>query len=146
MIVDALTKVAAAQQVTADAASNNTFDSENVTPKRRLGAGEPLGIAVFITAVGTNTGSAKVQAIVSAATNLGTPTIVGQVDLAAGDLVAGKTLFVPISPGPAAAMLRYVGAYFDITGTVDFTVDAYIMPQSAYAQLAETYAKGYSIQ
>lgn len=146
MITDALTKVAAAQQVTADAASNNTFDSENVTPKRRIGAGEPIGIAVFITAVGTNTGSAKLQAIVSAATNLGTPTIVGEVDVATADLAAGKTFFIPISPGPASAMLRYVGAFFDITGTVDFTVDAYIMPQSAYAQLAENYAKGYAIQ
>jgi hypothetical protein len=145
MILDALTKVVTAQQVTADAASNNTFDGGNTTPKKRWGAGEPIGIAVCITAVGTNTGSAKVQAIMSAAENLGTPTIVGQVDLATADLAAGKSFFVPISPGHASAALRYLGAYFDITGTVDFTVDAYIIPQSMYAQLAESYAKGYTI-
>jgi hypothetical protein len=90
MFLDALLKVATAQQVTADAASNNTVDFGNVTPKRKIGVGEPLGIAVFITAVGTNTGSAKLEAIVSAAANLGTPTIVGEVDLATADLAAGK--------------------------------------------------------
>lgn len=142
---DALLKISAAQQVTADAASGNTYDAGNVTPKRKIGAGEPVGFAMFITANGTTTGSAKVQAITSAATNLGTPTIVGQIDLATADLAAGKSFFVPISPGSSAS-LRYFGMYHDITGTVDYTVDAYgPMPQSMYAQLAESYARGYTI-
>jgi hypothetical protein len=145
MVLDALLQLCSDQAVTADAASENTFDGGNITPKKRWGVGEPIGVGVFIKVVGTNTGSAKVQAILSAATNLGTPTIVGQVDLATADLAAGKSFFIPISPGHASAALRYLGAYFDITGTVDFTVDAHIMPQSMFSQLAESYAKGYEI-
>lgn len=144
MFLDALTKVSAAQQVTADAASGNTFDAGNVTPKRRLGVGEPMCFVMAITAIGTNTGSSKVQAIMSAATNLGTPTIVGEVDLATADIAAGKVYVIPIAQG--VATLRYWGMYHDITGTVDYTVDAYgPMPQSMASSVVETYAKGYTV-
>jgi len=145
MYCDKLLQLSSAQQVTADAVSTNTFDAGNTTPKRKLGAGEPMGIAVFITAKGTTTGSAKLQAIMSAGSDLSSPVVVGEVDLATADIVAGKSYFVPISPG-AAAQLRYFGLNHDITGTVDYTVDTYgPMPQSMYAQIAESYAKGYTI-
>lgn len=145
MVLDALTQLCSDQAVTADAVSENTYDGGDTTPKKRWGVGEPIGVGVFIKAAGTNSGSAKVQAILSAAANLSTPTIVGQVDLAAADLAAGKAFFIPISPGHATAALRYLGANFDITGTVDFTVDAHIMAQSMFSQLAESYAKNYTI-
>lgn len=145
MILDALDKLSAAQQVTADAVSTNAIDLGNLTPKRRFGVGEPVGIGVFITAVGTNTGSAKLQAVYSAATGLTAPIIVGEVDLATADIAAGKSYFIPVTPGGPAA-LEFLGANYDITGTVDFTVDSYVMPQSTFAQLSETYAKGYAIQ
>lgn len=144
MILDALLKVSAAQQVTADAASQNSVDFGNVTPKRKIAEGEPMCYVMAITAVGTNTGSSKVQAIESAAANLGSPQIVGELDLAATDLVAGKAYIIAISSGIPA--LRYSGMYHDITGTVDYTVDAYgPMPRSMAAHLASTYAKGYTI-
>jgi len=144
MFLDALLQLSAAQQVTADAASGNTFDAGNVTPKRKLGVGEPVGIGVFIKAIGTNTGSAKFQAIMSAASNLGTPTIVGEVDLATADIAVGKAYFIALPAGGPSA-LRYWGAYYDITGTVDFTVDAFLMPKSMFMERAEKYAKGYTI-
>lgn len=144
MILDALLKLSAAQQVTADAVSTNAVDNGNLTPKRNMGAGEPIGVGVFITAIGTNTGSAKLQAVYSAATGLTSPVIVGEVDLATADIAAGKAYFIPVSPGSAPA-LEFLGANYDITGTVDFTVDTYVMPQSTFAQLAATYAKGYTI-
>lgn len=143
MIVDALCKLSAAQQVTADAASGNTYDAGLVTPKRKLGVGEALAVVFTISAIGTNTGSAKFQVITSAAANLGTPTIVGEVDLATADIAVGGTFIVPISQGVPA--LRYWGAYYDITGTVDFTVDAYLQPRDMASITAETYAKNYSI-
>lgn len=144
MILDALLKVSAAQQITADAASTNEVDLGNVTPKRRIGGGEPMGFFMGITAVGTNTGSSKVQVVQSAASGLGTPTIIGELDLAAGALVAGGAFVIPIGRGIAA--LRYIGMYHDITGTVDYTVDAYgPLPLSLCSALAETYAKGYAI-
>jgi hypothetical protein len=144
MFCDALCKLSAAQQVTADAVSGNTFDAGNVTPKRRLGDGEKMGVAVTITAAGTNTGSAKIQIITSAAANLGSPLVVGELDLAAADLAAGKTYVVALSTG--IAMLRYLGMNYDITGTVDFTVDAYLAPLSMLApEVPTAYADAISI-
>lgn len=144
MILDSLLKVSAAQQVTADVVSTNTVDLGNVTPKRRIGAGEPMAYVMAITAVGTNTGSSKIQAIMSAAAALTSPVIVGEVDLVTADLVAGKIVIVPVGDGPAT--LRYAGMNHDITGTVDYTVDAYgPMPLALCSRIAESYAKGYTI-
>ncbi len=143
MILDALLKVSAAQQVTADAVSGNTVDFGNVTPKRKVAVGEPLALVVCITAIGTNSGSAKIQAIQSAAAALTSPQILGEVDLQAADIVAGKVVVVPLGQGIPA--LRFAGANYDITGTVDFTVDAYITPLSMASTLAETYAKNYAV-
>jgi hypothetical protein len=144
MFLDANLQVCADQAVTADAASENTIDFGNTTPKRKMGVGEPMGYGIFINAIGTNTGSAKLLAVQSAAADLGSPQTVGQVDLAAADIAVGKAYFVPVSPGQAPA-LRYGGLFFDITGTVDFTVDAFLMPQSMFSQLALPYAKNYTI-
>lgn len=143
MILDALLQVSSAQAVTADAASEDTIDFGNVTPNRRIAVGEPMCYVMAITAVGTNTGSTKVQAIESAAAALTSPQIVGSLDLAAGDLVAGKVYIIAISQGIAA--LRYGGMYHDITGTVDYTVDAFLVPASMAASIATAYANGYSI-
>lgn len=144
MILDALVKVSAAQQVTADAVSTSSVDTGNTTPKRKMGAGEPMAYVMAITAVGTNSGSSKVQAIMSAAAALSAPVIIGEVDLAAGDLVAGKVVIVPLGQGPTD--LRYHGMNHDITGTVDYTVDAYgPLPLSFCIGIAQIYAKGYTI-
>lgn len=144
MFLDALLKLSSAQQVTADAVSSNTVDNGNVTPKRNIGTGQPMGMLVAITAAGTNTGSTKLQAIQSASANLGSPQIVGEVDLASADIVAGKVVIIPIGQGIPA--LRYVGVNHDITGTVDYTVDCYgPLPLSMLSILAQNYAKGYTI-
>lgn len=143
MILDALLKLCAAQQVTADAVSANTIDFGNVTPKRKVAVGEPLALVLVITAIGTNSGSAKLQAIQSAAAALTSPQIIGEIDLATADIAVGKVYVIPLAAGIPA--LRYVGANFDITGTVDFTVDAYLQPLSMASILAETYAKNYAV-
>lgn len=141
--MDALTKLAAAQQVTADAVGNNTYDAGNVTPKRKLGVGEPMGVLFVITALGTTTGSSKLQIITSAAASLTSPLIIGELDLAAADHAVGKAYVVAMSHG--IAYLRYIGVNFDITGTVDYTVDAYMGPLSTLSSNYETYAKNYSV-
>lgn len=143
MYLDALLKVAAAQQITADAVSASSYDTGNVTPKRNLAAGEPMVLVTFITAVGTNTGSTKIQAVQSAAAALTSPQILGETDLAAADIVAGKVVITPIGQG--IPNLRYLGSQHDITGTVDYTVDQYIVPASDAAVIAQTYAKNYSV-
>lgn len=144
MILDSLLKVSAAQQITADAVSTSSVDMGNVTPKRIIGAGEPMGYVVAITAIGTNTGSTKIQAVQSAAAALTAPQIIGEVDLQTADIAAGKVIIVPLAQGIPA--LRFHGMQHDITGTVDYTVDAYgPMPLSMCSNIAERYAKGYTI-
>lgn len=144
MILDALLKVSAAQQVTADAVSGNTVDMGNVTPKRKIGVGTAMAYVVAITAIGTNSGSAKLTAITSAAAALTSPLIIGELDLATADIAVGKVYVIAISHG--IAFLRYHGINYDITGTVDFTVDAYgPMPMAMASSLAENYSKGYVV-
>jgi len=134
MYVDYNTRVSAAQQVTVDALSTNAIDLGDVTPKRQIGNGEPMGFAVSITAIGTTTGSADIQVIGSAAANLSSAVVYGLVRLATADLAAGKTYFVPVPPGTPA--LRYIGLNYDITGTVDFTVTAFLTSQALFAKEA----------
>jgi len=141
MILDALLKLSAAQQVTADADSTNTIDLGNTTPKRNAATGEPLCCFVGITAAGTNTGSAKLTVIQSAAENLSSPQIIGEIDLAAADLAAGKQYKIALSAG--IPPLRYLGLHYDITGTVDFTVDAFLQPDDMASIEPASYAKGY---
>jgi hypothetical protein len=143
MFVDALTLVSSGQQVTADAVSTNTIDLSAPTIKRAIGDGEPMGFAVAITAAGTNTGSADLQAISSAAANLSSATVLGLTRLATADLAVGKLFFVPLPPGTPAQ--QYLGLNYDITGTVDFTVKSWLTSQSMFAKQAQSYAKGYVI-
>lgn len=142
-LYDGLTQVCSAQQVTADAAGEDSYDLGNITPKRRIAVSD-LALVIHITAVGTNSGSALLQFVESAASNLGSPQQRGNYSAAAGELVAGSVFIIPFSQGPAAP-LRYIGATFDITGTVDFTVDAYIGPFSTASRLADAVARGYSM-
>jgi hypothetical protein len=143
MIADALLQVSSAQQVTADAVSEDYYDAGDVTPKRDLGAGRPVALVACITAVGTTTGDIKIQAIQSATAGLGSGTqVLGQVNAAATDLVAGACFVVTLSTG--IPPLRYYGANYDVTGTVDCTFDTWIIPRNMAAGLAQFFARGYT--
>jgi hypothetical protein len=143
MFIDVLLKVSAGQQVTADANSTNTIDLGAPSVLRQVGSGDAIGFGVAITAVGTNSTAVKIEAIQSAAANLGTPDIIGEVDLAAADIGAGKLYFVPIPPGKPTK--RYLGLYYDVGVTNDFTVDAWLTSRDLFSVQALAYAKGYSI-
>ncbi len=143
MILDALLKLSAAQQVTADAVSTNTIDLSAVTPARQIGSGEPMAALIAITAIGTNSGSSKLQVIQSANANLSSPDIIGELDLATADIAAGKAYVIPLPKGYPTK--RYLGVNHDITGVVDYTVDTYVGPLSMLQVQVQTYAKGYTI-
>jgi Bbp16 len=143
MILDALLKLSANQQITATALSTNTIDFGSETPKRRMAVGEPMALVFAVKTKGTTTGSLVVQAIQSAAAALTGPQILGAIDLATADLAAGKRHVIPLSSGIAA--LEYFGANYVVTGTVDVTVDVYLQPLALASIEPETYAKGYTI-
>lgn len=145
MIIDALLLVSNGQQVTADAVSTNTIDSNpgNVSPQPQIGTGEPMALVCVITAAGTNTGSMILSAIQSAAANLSSPDIIGSIALATADLAAGKTFIIPLPPGYPTK--RYLGANYDITGTVDVTFKSFLAPAKMASVLAKAYAKAYVV-
>lgn len=141
MRLDALTQVSTDQQVTANAYSENSVDVG--AAGMPVGDGEPIGFAVTISAIGTTTGSVKLEAVESDAATLDSNTaIIGEVDLLTAGIAAGKTYFVPITPGKP--VLRYIGLYVAVTGTVDFTCDIALMPQSMYGGKPKNYASGYT--
>jgi len=143
MILDELLKLAAGQQVTVDAVSTSSYDAGNVTPKRNIAEGTALAIVVVITAIGTNTGSVKFEAIQSAAAALTSPKILGEVDAETADIAVGATFIIPIGRGIPS--LRYFGLNNNITGTVDYTYSAWIVPRNAAVGLAQFYARAYTV-
>lgn len=143
MILDANTQVCSSQQVTADAASDDSITGADIAVHRKIGTGEPIGFLVNITAIGTNSGSAILQAVKATNTGLtGSRVVGGAVYLVTADIAAGNNFFVPFAPGSGDD--EFVGLYFDITGTVDFTVDAWLIPQSFF-QEATAYTSGYTV-
>ena len=146
MFLDAYLQLSTAQQVTADAVTEKSIDLGALTKQREIATGEPMAMVVAISAIGTNTGSAKFQVIESAAADLGSGTrILGEIDLLTADILAGSVFVVPLGQG-VLANLRYIGGNFDITGIVDFTGDVYLQPLSmASRSPGAIYAKNYTI-
>lgn len=143
MVLDALGLVSSAQQVTSDVVSTSSVDLGNVTPKRAVGSGEALGYLVVFTAAGTNTGSIIISAIDStaAALNAGVVKLNARA-LVTADLVAGNTFFIELPPNTPTQ--RYTGLDYDVTGTVDITITACLIPQSFYAAY-KSYNKGFTV-
>jgi hypothetical protein len=143
MIIDNLLRADNGRQITADAASAFSIDTSTTTLVRGPGVSNELGFGVGITAVGTNSGSVKIKVVESSAADLNTaPAIIGEVDLAAADLVAGTSFLIPIPAGKPTA--RYIGLLYDITGTVDITLDAFLTAKDEFENL-QLFAKAYQI-
>jgi hypothetical protein len=139
MNIDAQLLVSNGQQITADAVSTNTIEANRSGSTTPLGTGEPMTLAVVIVAAGTNTGSLKVQAIQSANADLSAADVIGDIDLATADLVVGKTIEVGIPPSYPTK--RYLGVNYDVTGTVDVTVKAWLAPRITLSKLGPIYGK-----
>jgi len=143
MFLDALGLVSDSQQVTADAVSTNSIDQGNVTPKRAIGTGEPIGFMVAIVAAGTNTGSMIISILESANSNLAAGTKTGQRALATAELAVGKLYFIEVPAGKPAA--RYLGLDYDVTGTVDVTLKSCLVPRSFFDEQLKVYNKGFTV-
>lgn len=132
MMLDALLKLSSAQALTATAVSTNTIDLGNVTPKRDIGNGEPLGLMVSVgVAADFTTGDEtyEFQFIQSANADLSSQDILGRVAVVAGSLTAGARVVIPIPKGSVTK--RYIGARYVLAGTTPtVTVDADILPLS----------------
>jgi hypothetical protein len=147
MFLDALGVVSDAQAVVADAPSTNTIDLGNVTPKREVGTGEPIGFG-FSVDVAADIANAdetyEFQVIQSANADLSSPDILAARSIAGATLVAGYQFFMEVPVGTPTK--RYLGVYFNVGGTTpSITVTAWLTLRSLFSILAKSYAKNYSV-
>ena len=149
MIIDAYGLLSDAQAITVDAVSTNIIDFGNITPKRDPFNGEPmcLAFAVDVAADFTTTDEVyEFQAITSAGTDMGTPTILCLKGILAAALTAGSVHYLPLPPG-VPTMLRYFSAYYNVGGTTPtLTITCCLQPQSMIQSPASRFAaSGYSV-
>lgn len=128
MIVDQFLRVSDAQAITADAASTNTID---LSQARDIGEGKPLYAVFTVTQAFNNLTSMLVEVIVSDNADLSSPVILAMQNTLLAGLAVGNQYIVVVPPQIASLGKRYLGAYYDITGTApstgkvtcDFTTD-----------------------
>lgn len=146
MYIDGQNLLSDAQAFTSDAATTNTIDLGNVTPKRQLGDGEPMVMCVQVdVAADTTTGDEtyEFQFIQSANADLSSPDNLISRTIAAADLTAGSIHFIPVPPG--AVTKRYVGGYYNGGGTTPtITATIWLAPMAMIDRI-KAYAKGYTI-
>lgn len=129
MILDAQNQIAASQALTATAVSNNTID---LSVARDIGEGENLKILVVceVTTVSAGSTTLDIQVITSAAANLGTPTVLGEIDgIPKASLVAGYQFVLEIPRRQLSLGQRYLGLNF-VVNTANFsagTFSAYLL-------------------
>lgn len=134
--IDFETLLSDSQAVTADAVSTNAYDTGAASGEGDIGSGEPMCIEFNVeVAADATTGDETYtfQVIESAASNLGSATVLASRTIAASLLTAGYTFALVIPP----TSLRYVGANYDVGGTTpSVTVSANIKPLSMVDQRA----------
>lgn len=142
MIVDQFLRVSDAQAITADAASTNTID---LSVARDVGEGKQLFMVFTVTEAFNNATSVAVQVITSDAANLGTPTIRAAQTVALASLTAGAQFVLPIPPAVASLGQRYLGAYYDVTGTAPSTGKFTTDIVETFQDGKKYYASGFSV-
>lgn len=142
MIFDKLDLLADAQALTSTGNLTNVIDL--VAAGLALPDGEPLElvIKVDVAADGTTTDETYAfDVVTSAAAALTSPTSLGKRTLTYGQLVAGSTHHIPLSPG--AAMLRYLGVIATLGGTTpSVTITAFIQPMNMGNDVPKHFASG----
>ncbi len=147
MYLDALLLVSDAQALAATGVSTNAIDLGDVTPKREVGTGEPIGFGVSIdVAADFTTGDEtyQVNLISDDAAALSSPTVISSHIFTAAERAAGSLIFVPFPP--AAPKERYIGLQYVLGGTTpSVTVTAWFTTRSLFSVAVKAYAKGYAV-
>jgi len=148
MFIDAFGLVSDAQAVAgADTdVSTNSIDLGDVTPKREIGTGEPVGFGVSIDVAAVTGGGETYtfEVIQSAAGDLSAPDVLASYLFTAAQLAAGALSFLDVPPGSPTK--RYLGLQVVKTGAgADVTFTAWLTARSAFSILAKSYARGYAV-
>lgn len=144
MILDAQTLICDDQAFTADAVSENTYDTG--LTGNDISIGEPLGIGIAVSVAAKTSDSDETyefQAIEDGDAALGSPTVLAYRAIARANLTAGSFHILPIPPGSITE--RYLGLNFNGGGTnPSITVDAWIAPLSMLEQ-RKNHADGFTV-
>lgn len=142
MILDALLKVSAAQAFGAAAVSTNSIDLGNVTPKRKIGTGEPMGFAFSIDVAGTV--AATLFEIISATDAALTAGILvhASMSIPLAQTVTGALFFLGLPMGTPTQ--RFLGVRLTTAGGT-ITASAWLCEVNQFSLLPESYAKNYAV-
>jgi hypothetical protein len=142
MFLDALLRVANAQAFGAAGVSAASIDLGNVTPKRKIGTGEPMGFGFACTTSGTV--AATLLEIISATDELLTAGIIVHASrsIPLAEMVAGALFYLGLPPGTPTQ--RFLGVRATTAGgTVSLT--AWLTKHELFSILGENYAKNYNV-
>jgi len=131
MILDALAKLSSSQALTAGTTvSTDKYDLGNVTPRRDVGAGEPMAVVVTVEeAAAGSTDTFDFQLVSDEDAALGSPTVHLTRRVAKALLVEGAMLVLDIPPAPHNYE-RYLGARYIVGSGDSITVSAHICPRN----------------
>lgn len=143
MFVDAFLRVSNAQAFGAGpTVSTDSIDLGNVTPKRQIGTGEPLGFAVAVTTAGTV--AATLMEVISATDAALTAGILVHATrtIPLAETTLGSLHFLPLPPGTPTQ--RFLGVRFTTAGgTISATV--WLTAHDLFSLLPAHYASGFTI-
>lgn len=142
MFLDAFLRVSNAQAFGAGAVSTDSIDLGNVTPKRQIGTGEPMGFGVAVDVAGT-VAATKMEIISATDAALTAGILVHAVrDIPLAETVAGALFFLPLPQGTPTQ--RYLGVRLTTAGgTISATV--WLTTHSLFSLLPVHHASGFTI-
>jgi hypothetical protein len=146
MFLDALLRVCDAQAFVAAAVSLSSIDLGDVTPRREIGTGEPIGFGFGVDVAASCT-TVKLEIIMATDEALTAGIVVlAEATRLAADLPAGGLLFLGIPPGaPAAGFLRFLGIRATpVGGAATVTLTSWLTSRALFSTAVKAYAKGYS--
>lgn len=142
MFIDALLKVASAQAFGAAAVSASSIDLGNVTPKRKIGTGTPIGFGLSVDVAGTV--AATLFEIISATDAALTAGILVHASrsIPLAETVAGALFYLGLPPGTPTQ--RFLGIRLTTAGGT-ISASSWLTAQELFSILPENYAKAYTV-
>jgi len=142
MYVDVFTRVSNNQAFGAAAVSTDSIDLGNVTPKRKIGTGEPMAFVFVCTVAGTVAPTLlEVISATDAALTAGILVHAART-IPLAEMVAGAIFIIPLPPGTPTQ--RHLGIRATTAGgTVSGT--AWLTAQDLSSITPEHYARNYAV-
>jgi hypothetical protein len=147
MFLDALLRVSVAQAVTVTAFSTDKIDLSDVTPRREVGTGEPVGFGMSVgVAADFTTGDEtyNIEIVSDDDVAFGSAKVIASYVRTAAELFLGSLHWFPLPMGYPKE--RYLALRYTTGGTTPtVTVTAWFTAHDLFSISAQNYKKGYVI-